>query len=233
MLGATGGPGSLPRRDEPAGGWPPRPGCSVQPRPSPEAAPRAGTSVLPRPAETDLTGVDRATSVSGSPLNVGRNGRARLSCGGRTQRASASASPRYASERDSQSRHCQSTTVACRTKGRGGSGWCGRIGGVSGGLSPPEHLLRATAPGGSARWRDSIAIVVSGFKSKITFAGFAQTRDIILESLKRYFRFRKLENPNTPPSLMTRCFVRVTGSLAPRWVGSVTLLPQVDAVARC
>ena len=25
--------------------WPPRPGCSVQPRPSPEAAPRAGTSV--------------------------------------------------------------------------------------------------------------------------------------------------------------------------------------------
>ena len=185
VLGATGGPGSLPRRDEPAGGWPPRPGCSVQPRPSPEAAPRAGTSVLPRPAETDLTGVDRATSVSGSPPNVGRNGRARLSCGGRTQRASASASPRYASERDSQSRHCQSTTVACRTKGRGGSGWCGRIGGVSGGLSPPEHLLRATAPGGSARWRDSIAIVVSGFKSKITFAGFAQTRDIILKSLPR------------------------------------------------
>ena len=169
MLGATGGPGSLPRRDEPAGGWPPRPGCSVQPRPSPEAAPRAGTSVLPRPAETDLTGVDRATSVSGSPLNVGRNGRARLSCGGRTQRASASASPRYASERDSQSRHCQSTTVACRTKGRGGCGWCGRIGGVSGGLSPPEHLLRATAPGGSARWRDSTAIVVERFQFEDNF----------------------------------------------------------------
>ena len=42
--GATGGLGSLPRRDEPAGGWPPRPGCSVQPRPSPQAALRAGTS---------------------------------------------------------------------------------------------------------------------------------------------------------------------------------------------
>ena len=28
----------------PAGGWPPRPGCSVQPRPSPQAALRAGTS---------------------------------------------------------------------------------------------------------------------------------------------------------------------------------------------
>ena len=76
----------------------------------------------------------------------------------RTQRASASASPRYASERDSQSRHCQSTTVACRTKGRGGSGWCGRIGGVSGGLSPPEHLLRATAPAGA---RDSAASISS------------------------------------------------------------------------
>ena len=84
-------------------------------------------------------------------------------------RASASASPRYASERDSQSRHCQSTAVACRTSRRGGSGWCGRIGGVSGGLSPPEHLLRATAPGGSARWRDSTAIVVERFQFEDNF----------------------------------------------------------------
>ena len=53
--------------------------------------------LLPRPVETDLTWVDRAPSVSGSPLNFGRNGRATLPCGGRTHHASASISLRYAS----------------------------------------------------------------------------------------------------------------------------------------
>ena len=38
-----------------------------------------------------------------------------------------------------------------------------------GGLSSPEHLLRATAPGGSARRRGSTAIVVSGFKFEDNF----------------------------------------------------------------
>ena len=52
------------------------------------------------------------------------------------------------------------------------------------GSSPPEHLLRATAPGGSAMARLLTAIGVSGFKSKITFAGFAQTCDLILETLE-------------------------------------------------
>ena len=91
----------------PAGGWPPRPGCSVQPRPSPQAALRAGTSA----ASSRRDRPDRVRACAfrewkpaqlrlkwASNASVRRNAEA-----GRSHHASASASPRYASERDTAS----------------------------------------------------------------------------------------------------------------------------------
>ena len=133
----------------PAGGRPEGPGCSVQPRPSPQAALRAGTSAA-------STRRDRPQSDRPCAFRERKPAHLRLKWAsnpfGRRRFASCECcnlSEVRLGERDSWSQHFQSTGVAQITKRRGGSGCCGGRGGVSGGLSPPEHLLSALAHGGA------------------------------------------------------------------------------------
>ena len=63
-------------------------------------------------------------------------------------------------------------------KARGYSGCCGGRGGVSGGLSPPEHLLSASAHGGAPSAGDAISRAANGHEPRLA----AKTRVRFLPS---------------------------------------------------
>ena len=161
----------------PAGGRPEGPGCSVQPRPSPQAALRAGTSAA-------STRRDRPQSGRPCALRERKPAHLRLKWAsnpfGRRRFASCECCNL------SEVRLGEGQLVAALPVDRSGSdhkkargsGCCGGRGGVSGGLSPPEHLLSASAHGGAPSAGDAISRAANGHEPRLA----AKTRVRFLPS---------------------------------------------------